>query len=72
MRIFQLLDHGIILTNEEQSFVHTHPSKIDLESLVERHRIVAHNLVKKGVYQISNDSKYLIKQAHDETRSNPV
>lgn len=61
MRIHQLLDRGIILTNEESAFVNRHPSKIELESLVERNRVIAQNLVRKGVYQISNDSKHLIK-----------
>lgn len=61
MRIHQLLGHGVILTNEENEFVNIHPSKIEIQSLVERSRIVAHNLVRKGVYQISKDSTYLIK-----------
>jgi hypothetical protein len=69
MKIHQLLDYGLILTNEETQFVNAHPSKIELESLVERPRIVAQNLVRKGVYSISNDSKHLIKQEDDSTRS---
>ena len=67
MKIHQLLNHSVILTNEEQDFVKTHPSRIELESLVERGRLIAHNLVRKGVYQISNDNKHLLKQTDEKT-----
>jgi len=62
MKIYQLLDRGIILTNEEKNFVDNHPSKIEIDQLVERPRLIAHNLVRKGVYEISSDNKHLIRQ----------
>jgi hypothetical protein len=68
MRIHQLLDHGVILTNEENEFIRTHADKIEINQLNDRPRLIAHNLVRKGVYQISNDNKHLLKQ-HDKDRS---
>ena len=66
MKIHQLLsDVHIPLTNEETDFVQAHPSKIRLESLDDHNQWVAQNLVRKGVYSISKDSKVLIKNLHD-------
>ncbi len=62
MKIHQLLTHGVILTNEEQAFVNSHPAKIEIDQLVERPRVIAHNLVRKGVYEISSDNKHLVRQ----------
>jgi hypothetical protein len=61
MKIYQLLDVPVILNNEEQQFLESHSDRLPIEGLYEREYIVAQNLVRKGVYSISNDSKHLIK-----------
>lgn len=66
MKIHQLLsDVHIPLTNEETDFVKGHPNKIRLESLDDHNLWVAQNLVRKGIYSISKDSRILIKNLHD-------
>lgn len=66
MKIHHLLNDLLIpLTNEENQFVTSHPSKIKLESLDDHNRWVAQNLVRKGIYSISKDSKILIKNLND-------
>ena len=68
MRIAQLLDGlTIALTNEEQQFLKKHNSAIRLNSLDERGRLLAHNLVRKGIYAISNDNQTLINQCNDSS-----
>lgn len=63
MKIHQLLDNvSVSLTNEEHSFVEKHNDRISLEKLHDRDRLIAHNLVRKGVYDISKDSNNLIKK----------
>ena len=66
MRIYQLLDVPVILNNEEQQFLESHSDRLAIDSLYEREYIVAQNLVRKGVYSISKDSKHLIK-ANDKS-----
>ena len=61
MKIYQLLDIPVILNNEEQQFLENHSDRLSIDTLYEREYIVAQNLVRKGVYSISNDSKHLIK-----------
>jgi hypothetical protein len=61
MKIYQLLDIPVILNNEEQQFLESHSDRLSIDTLYEREYIVAQNLVRKGVYSISNDSKHLIK-----------
>jgi hypothetical protein len=61
MRIYQLLDIPVILNNEEQLFLESHSDQFSIEGLFEREYIIAQNLVRKGVYSISKDSKHLIK-----------
>ena len=67
MKIVELLNFSISLTNEEQKFVESHPDKLAIAQLMDRDQVVARNLVRKGIYEISNDSQYLIKQ--DEKNS---
>lgn len=65
MKIHHLLDNlDVALTNEEGRFVKKNEGVISLESLEEREVLIAHNLVRKGVYEISKDSKHLIKKEH--------
>lgn len=63
MKIHQILDNiSIPLTNEEHAFVEKHNDTFSLEKLHDRDRVVAHNLVRKGVYDISKHSDNLIKK----------
>lgn len=65
MRIHQILsDVPVILTNEEHRFVESHQSNILLSSLFDRDQVIARNLVRKGVYDISKDSRNLLLR-HD-------
>jgi hypothetical protein len=61
MKIYQLLDIPVVLNNEEQQFLESHSDQFSIEGLFEREYIIAQNLVRKGVYSISKDSKHLIK-----------
>ena len=72
MKIHHLLDApAIILTNEEQHFIKSHHKEIPINSLVNRDEVLARNLVRKGVYEISNDNKNLIlKDANN--RKKPI
>jgi hypothetical protein len=68
MKIHQLLSGlSVPVTNEEQQFMNQHV-KIRISSLNERDQRIAHNLVRKGVYSISNDNVTLIKQTNETTR----
>lgn len=61
MRIHQLLNSpAIILANEEKEFIDRYPSEILINSLHERDEVIARNLVRKGVYEISKDSKRIL------------
>ncbi|NBP03368.1 MAG: hypothetical protein EBU90_25430 [Proteobacteria bacterium] len=63
MKICQLIDSfPIALTNQEKDFVDAHKSMINLNGLSEQETWIAQNLVRKGVYSISKDSKTLLKQ----------
>lgn len=63
MKIHQVLGApSIILTNEEQSFINLHHKEIAIRSLYDREEVIARNLVRKGVYEISNDDTLILKQ----------
>lgn len=69
MKIEQLLTGlKIMLTNQEHDFVTKHKNEISLSSLSENDLWMAQNLVRKGIYSISNNSKTLIKKL-DEYKS---
>ena len=68
MKIHHLLkDLDVALTNEETKFVERNSDVIPLESLQERDRLIAHNLVRKCVYEISKNT-HLVKQEHGASR----
>ena len=70
MKIHHLLDApAIILTNEEQSFIKKHSPKISIESLYDRDEVVARNLVRKGVYDITKDSRSMVLKTNDKNFS---
>jgi hypothetical protein len=67
MKIAQLLSGiGVVLTNEERQFVDKHQTHVSINSLSEHEQWIAQNLVRKGIYSISNDSRSIIKKL-DET-----
>lgn len=66
MKIHQLLSGiGIAITNEEQQFVSKHKFGVRLAQLDEHDQWIAQNLVRKGVYSISNDSNTLINNLNE-------
>lgn len=64
MKIVDLLNFTVPLTNEEQKFLTSHQNRIKISGLIERDQEVARNLVRKGLLEISNDSQFLIQ--HNE------
>ena len=63
MKIAQLLSGiDIALTNEERKFVDKHKDQVSILSLDEHDQWLAQNLVRKGVYEISKDSRSIIKK----------
>lgn len=52
---------NIALTNEEKEFVDHYGDKIPLSSLDDHEIWVAQNLVRKGIYEISNSDTQMIK-----------
>jgi len=71
MKIHQILNGiSIIITNEERDFIRKHSSTISLSGLNEHETWTAQNLVRKGVYKLTNDSKSLVLvKGHDPDRS---
>ena len=60
MRVHHLTNGpAIFLSNEEKDFIDTKPAEINLESLKEREYVLAQNLVRKGVYEISKNMLHL-------------
>lgn len=66
MKIIQLLDVTMPLTNEEHSFLKNHSGKIRITGLAERDQVVARNLVRKGIYEISNDNEHIFKKSNEK------
>ena len=66
MKIVQLLGLEVPLTNEENNFVKNHTGKIRISGLTERDQILAQNLVRKGIYEISKDSEHIFKRCDEE------
>jgi len=69
MKIAQLLSGiDVILTNQEKQFVENHRSHLTLDAMSDRDQWLAQNLVRKGIYSISNNNRTLIKNI-DEKQS---
>lgn len=69
MKIHHILGApSIILTNEEKDFIDRHHSDIALKSLYDRDEWLARNLVRKGVYEISQDDQRLILKKDADNR----
>jgi hypothetical protein len=62
MKIVDLVGIAIPLTNEEQEFLSCRRGQIKIAGLVERDEIVARNLIRKGLLEISNDNQFLFKK----------
>ena len=66
MKIAQLLSGmSIAITNEEQDFIQTHRDRVKITSLDEHEQWLAQNMVRKGLYSISNDSTTLLKNLNE-------
>jgi hypothetical protein len=66
MKIHQLLGGlSVVVTNEEQRFIERHRDQVKLTSLDDHDQWLAQNMVRKGLYSISNDSTTLIKNLHE-------
>jgi hypothetical protein len=61
MKIVHLLNIDLPLTNEENRFIEDHPGNVKISKLAGRDEVLARNLVRKGIYEISKDNQSLIK-----------
>lgn len=65
MKIAQLLSGvNIVFDNQEHNFIKKY-NNVKIESLNEHEHWIAQNLVRKGIYKISNDNQTLIKNLHE-------
>jgi hypothetical protein len=61
MKIHQILGApSIILTNEEKQFIRRHHDEVAISGLYDRDEVIARNLVRKGVYEISKDNRNIV------------
>ena len=73
MRIHQLLGGpAVIITNEEQSFIKRHDKYIMISKLHDRDEVLARNLVRKGIYEVSNDSTHIILKQESSSVTNRI
>ena len=69
MKIAQLLSGiELPLNNAELSFVEKYDKVVNIARLNEHELWLAQNLVRRGVYSISNDNVTLIKNLNDKKR----
>lgn len=69
MKIVQLLSGiELPLNNAERAFVEKYDATININRLNEHELWLAQNLVRRGVYSISNDNVTLTKNLHDQKR----
>jgi hypothetical protein len=59
----------IIISNEERNFVNKHGDTVSLGFLDEHQSYLANNLVRKGVYTISTDKRYIIRKDKSDEQS---
>jgi hypothetical protein len=63
MKIHQILDGiSIIITNEERDFIKKHGPDVPLSLLDQHQNYLAHTLVRKGVYEMSDDRRTIKKK----------
>lgn len=69
MKIHQLIGApSIMITNEENEFIKQHHHNFPIRSLHGREEVLARNLVRKGVYEISNDSEHIVLRKDANTK----
>ena len=62
MKIVDLISKSPIgISNEEYQLYKSCDDRTYLDSLSDRQKIIAQNLVKKGLFNLTKDKKYLIK-----------
>lgn len=62
MKIIELISSiPIIMSNEEHNWYKSCSDQIYLDSLSEREQVIASSLIKKGLFDLGTDKKYLIK-----------
>ena len=67
MKIYQLISgYTIPVTNEEQRFIDQHGDTVKLTALDERDLWLAQAIVRKGLYDISNDNITLSRKSHEK------
>lgn len=67
MKIVQLLSGvDIAITNEERTFINKHKDQVSILSLDEHDQWLAQNLVRKGIYSLSKDSRAIIKNVDEK------
>lgn len=70
MKIHHLLGGiSIAITNEERNFIKAHSEPTSLSSLDEHGHWLAQNLVRKNVYTLTNDSKYIVINKNETNQS---
>lgn len=73
MKIHHLLGSvSIIITNEERNFINDHSENIPLSSLDDHGVWVAQNLVRKNVYRLTKDNKYIVINKGHETQHSTI
>lgn len=67
MKIQQLLSGlPIVLSNEEHDFVKKYKDKVKITSLDEHDLFLAQNLVRRGVFEISNDNVTIVNNSQSK------
>ena len=70
MKIHQLLKGpSIAITNEEKDFIDAHSERISLHSLNEHEIWLAQNLVRKQVYVLTKDNRYIVINKSNESKN---
>jgi hypothetical protein len=73
MKIHHLLDGiSIAITNEERKFINTHHKEIPLSALDAHDTWLAQNLVRKDVYKLTNDNKYIVINRGQESNNSTL
>jgi hypothetical protein len=70
MKIHHILNGiSIAVSNEEREFIKRHSNTVSLSSLSEHDAWTAQNLVRKGVYKLTSDSRNIvINRGHADNR----
>jgi hypothetical protein len=70
MKIHHIIgEPPIIISNEERDFIKEHGDTVSIGFLDEHQTYLANTLVRKGVYTISTDRRYIIRK--DKTDERP-